>query len=129
MKAFIIITCLSFPYLFQIEPTKNTNQDSSSCDVTFYSHVNQGSKEIPFTYNSDCKLSYLEVEVFNQWGEHIHKIDELDFQWFGKKIMIDEDGNEEETSLPEGTYYYTAKYKFEGEEKLQKEGGTIQLEL
>lgn len=127
MKAIIIITLLSFPSLFHTNST--TYSDDLPCNVTFYSHVNQGTDEIPFTYSSDCDLSYLEVEVFNQWGEHIHKIDEIDFQWFGKKVMIDEYGNEEETLLPQGTYYYTAKYKFEGEEKLQKQGGTIQLEL
>ncbi len=127
MKAIIFFTFLIFPYFFYFEP--GSFSGDIPCNVTFYSQLSQDSKDIPFTYESECELTYLEVEVFNQWGEHIYRTDDLDFKWYGSRVLIDDNGNEDEVMLPEGTYYFTAKYKIGDNEELFKQGGSIQVVL
>jgi len=127
MKLVILLTFLAFPYLLYLEPPTYTGD--IPCDITFYSDVNQEIDAIPFTYKTDCELSELEVEVFNQWGENIYGSNDLNLAWYGKRTTVNENGDSIEASLPLGTYYYIAKYKFEGGDALLKQGGTLRIAL
>lgn len=127
MKLIILLTFLAFPCLLYFEPPSYTGE--IPCSVTFFSSISQEDDEKPFTYQTDCELEELEVEVFNQWGENIYGSTDLDLEWFGKTTDHDENGNLVEKNLKQGTYYYIAKYKFKGGESLQKQGGSLRINL
>jgi len=114
MKALsIIFTFLAFPFLFYAEPAGMTGK--IPCDIIFISNLSRDLEEIPFSYESECELSTMKVDIFNNWGEHVKTIDDLDFQWFGEALP------------PKGTYYYVAKFKFEHENSMIKKSGTIEI--
>lgn len=127
MKSIILLIAFSFSCLFYLE--SNTYTDDDSCGITFYSHLNQESQKIPFTYETNCELSHLKVEVFDQWGINIYSTDDINLEWYGQKEIENEEGNKETTLLPEGTYYYIAQYKFDGNNTIFKSDGSIMVQL
>lgn len=142
MKGTILFALLSFsclfylnsamcteeiPCLFYMEPATYTGD--IPCEITFYSHLNQETQKIPFTYETDCELSHLEIEIFDQWGEHIYSTDDVNLEWYGQKEVEDEEGDKEIMLLPEGTYYYVAQYQFNGNSALFKADGSIMVQL
>lgn len=127
MKDIILFVLISFPCLFYLEP--DTHSGDIPCDITFYSHLNQESKNIPFTYQTDCDLSTLEIDIFDQWGINIYSTNDIDLEWYGEKEVQDDEGNKELILLPEGTYYYVAQYKFNGDSTLFKADGSIMVQL
>ena len=107
MKGILLFVLISFPCLFYLEP--DTYTGDIPCEITFYSHLNQESQNIPFTYHTDCDLSHLEIEVFDQWGIHMYSTDDINLEWYGNKETQDEEGKKEVILLEEGTYYYVLR--------------------
>ncbi|MGK0391457.1 MAG: hypothetical protein ACI94Y_004222, partial [Maribacter sp.] len=127
MKSIILFVLISFPCLFYLEPVDYTGD--IPCEITFYSHLNQESKNIPFIYETDCDLSHLEIDVFDQWGVHTYSTHDINLEWYGKKEIQNKEGKKEIILVPEGTYYYVAQYKFDGDSTLFKTDGSIMVQL
>jgi gliding motility-associated-like protein len=61
-----------------------------------------------------------DLKIFNRWGQRMFASEDDKIDWNGR---VNNTGAE----APEGTYYYILKYRFKGQDKMQKVEGVITL--
>lgn len=124
MKTLSFICCLLFCTVF----AKAQAPSQNACELIIYSEL-VGDKEQPgVDFESECELSFLVVEVFDQWGRHVFGVDDMGMRWANDSDATQQHNVRWRQSLSDtDTYYFVAKYQFSHDKTTHKQEGVFFL--
>ena len=93
-----------------------------------YSEITVEQPQIILDFNTTCQLEYMNIEVFDLWGNHIYGLDENGMSWGNNKIIMEPSMKENGAPQMKGTYYYIVKYRFLDSKESLKKSGSIFVE-
>ncbi len=118
---FSILLLLSFSFSWG-------QTEKKECDLIVFSEITIEDPQIILDYDANCDLDYMNIDVFDHWGNHVYGLDENGMSWGNNKIILEPSMKEEGTPELKGSYYYIVKFRFKNKKESFKRSGTIFVE-